>query len=232
MHVAHAAKAAAATTLSLATPNAILRLAELEADADSLVRFVWINEATLEARVYPGTGSAHYDVTLHVGRRPTCTCGATEVDRFLCAHIALVASRTCPAVSLQSLIFPEDSVHRWRAQYNAAGAFNVPSVTDLETHDLPVLNKPTAIPRGRGAPKKKRKCGRRDAVKRYAKRMRREGGLAALAVAPTRARAEVPPPAGARAGGSSGGPRGSKRARSPPRAGTTAPAATRRRRAT
>ena len=122
-------------------------------------------------------------------------------------------------------------MQRWRAQYNAAGAFNVPNVAELETPDLPVLNKPQAIPRGRGAPKKKRKCGRRDAVKRYAKRMRREGGLAALAVAPTGARAVALAPAGARAGVASGGPRGSKRARSPLRAGTTAQVVPRRRRA-
>ena len=113
---------------------------------------------------------------------------------------------------------------RWRALYAAVGAFNVPSVAELDTDDRPVLNKPTAIPRGRGAPKKKRKCGRRDAVKRYAKRMRREGGLAALAVAPTRASAVAPPPTRVRAGGASAGPRGSKRARTPPRASNTTPA--------
>ena len=38
------------------------------------------------------------------------------------------------------------------------------------------MNQPLAIPRGRGAPKKKRKGGRRDAKLRYAKKFRREHG--------------------------------------------------------
>ena len=90
-----------------------------------------------------------------------------------------------------SLNFPEDTVERWRAQYNAAGAFNVSNVAELETHDQTELHTPLAIPRERGAPMKKRKCSRRDAVKLYAKQMRREGGLAAVAVAPVEASAGV-----------------------------------------
>ena len=223
-HVEHAAKAMA--TMTRATPVVILYLAEIHANADALSRFAWVNEDTREARVYPRAGSAHYDVTLPAGGRPTCTCGATKVDRKLCEHIALVVSHTRPALSLQSLIFPEDTVERWRAQYTAAGSFNVPSVAELETHDQTELHKPLAIPRGRGAPKKKRKCGRRDAVKLYAKRMRREGGLAAVAVAPAGARAARGARGTSRSAAPAGAPgvhaRGGKRARSVLRAGAAA----------
>ena len=179
-HVQHAAAASAA--LTYATPNVIMRLAEMQADADKMARFVWVHQATGKARVYPKTGTAHFDVCITEGADPTCTCGAPEVDRALCVHLALLRSKSRPARSLQSLVFAEDTVVRWRAQYAAAGEFKVPSVAGLgEPRSKPLL-RPTAIPRGRGAPKKKRKGGRREAVLRYAKKFRREHGDEAEAV--------------------------------------------------
>ena len=138
------------------------------------------------------------------------------------------ANMVTTARSLQSLVFQEDTVARWRAQYAAAGEFVVPSVADLgEPRQKPLL-RPTAIPRGRGAPLKKRKGGRRDAVLRYAKKFRREHGdeaeavLAAAATHATASGAAQAAPRGAASGGAPAaaarrgtrvGPRGGGRGR-------------------
>ena len=70
---------------------------------------------------------------------------------------------------------------RWREQYAAAGEFAVPGFADLNVPPVKQLYRPLTILRGREAPRKKRKGGRRADVLCYAKTFRRECGAAAEA---------------------------------------------------
>ena len=190
-------KAAAFAARTTATPRVIQDLAIAEAQSNGFSRSVWVNERLKSGRVYTGDGAVNFHATINGGDHPvSCSCGVPEVNRKVCAHAIYIAKAA--GLQLQSLVFPEDTVVRWKQQYAAAGVIPVPLLSSLIIPDTPRLKQPLAVPRLRGAPRKKRGKGRSDAVAEYAKKMRAEHVLEQRR-ADKRAQAAAPAPPGARA---------------------------------
>ena len=111
-------KKAAIEKLTIATPRAIVYLAEVEAQAESY-RLQWIDEALGISRIYVGDGHAHFVATIS-DEGSSCTCGVPIKDKRPCACLARLAravTRICP---LESLILHHDhrtlacAVRSWR----------------------------------------------------------------------------------------------------------------------
>jgi hypothetical protein len=173
MYIEHAALAAA--PLTHVVPTVRVELEKLEQESRrKVMRVVWTNRGEGVARVYRvGEASAYYTVCIGDGE-VSCTCGVPFVDRKMCVDLVAVLKQHRTRGILEC-VFPEDTARRHKEQYNAGGKWNSPDLHEVASERTGMLM-PLSGPMRRGAPKKKRPHGRRDALaKAYGKALRKEG---------------------------------------------------------
>ena len=87
---------------------------------------------------------------------PICSCGEPELNEFPCDHLLYACEKA--GVLPQAMLHSQDTLTRWKTQYQVAGDFNIPDTSCLEDAE-PTANllMPLATPVPRGGISKKRK---------------------------------------------------------------------------